>query len=367
MYEPQEDSEFIKEIASKFAYGKVLDMGCGTGIIGNEVLKQNAKSVDFVDVNSDAVEFCKRNIKTEKKVRFIVSDLFNNINERYDTITFNAPYLPGNYEEDIELFAGKNGYEIILKFLEEAPFHLKDNGIIVLLLSELSKPQVIRNFLNNNLMTIEQEFSRRLFFEEHYVWIIKKNKLRKELDKIFRYKFFSKGKHSIIFKTNKGTLLKVNNGVGRGIDKERKILKELSDLEFVPEIISFGKDWFEMNMFQGERFDYFWKKYEDGQISREQVRKVLRELVNELIILDKKRIKKEELNRPNKNIIVFKDKVFLIDFERAHKGIGNLTEFFTFLFNHAQEFIADKNKKEIVNMLRTYKRNPYEDIVKLLR
>jgi len=57
----------IKEIVTNFeAYKnnkRVLDFGCGSGILGIAALKLFASEVDFVDIDKDALENCSRNIK----------------------------------------------------------------------------------------------------------------------------------------------------------------------------------------------------------------------------------------------------------------------------------------------------------------
>lgn len=364
MYEPQGDSEFIKEIAQDFAKGYELDMGCGTGIIGNSLLKnKKVDAVDFVDVNPEAVDFCKRTIK---KGNFIVSDLFENLkNKKYDTITFNAPYIPGNYEEDIEIFAGKRGNEIILRFLKEAGFHLNDDGRIILLFSELSRKDEIDAFLRDNLFIVQNTFERPLFFEKHYVYIISNSKIRKELMKNYNYfEYMTKGRHSIIFTTGK-KVIKVSNGVSdEGIKKEINVLRRLEEnnIDFVPKIGKSGNNWFDMNFIEGINFDQMWNNYKSGKLEKSQVKKILHKIIDELIALDKLGIKKEELNRPTKNIIIG-DKPYLIDFERTKNGV-NLTEFASFLMNHGKEFII-YGKEKMIKEMKNYKKKVNKDVLRM--
>ena len=49
---------------------KMLDLGCGSGVIGIYALKQINLSVDFVDINERAVALTKKNLKLMETVGF---------------------------------------------------------------------------------------------------------------------------------------------------------------------------------------------------------------------------------------------------------------------------------------------------------
>jgi putative serine/threonine protein kinase len=53
--------------------------------------------------------------------------------------------------------------------------------------------------------------------------------------------------------------------------------------------------------------------------------------LNALYVLDQMGIKKEESHRPDKHFLICNGKPVLIDFERAHEGRGNVTQFLAFL------------------------------------
>ena len=60
------------------------------------------------------------------------SNLFKNLDEKFDTIIFNPPYLPSDPKlKDLTLDGGKKGYELIQKFLKQAKKYLEKNGIIL--------------------------------------------------------------------------------------------------------------------------------------------------------------------------------------------------------------------------------------------
>ena len=137
IYEPREDSWLLKKYVEKLAFGKVLDLGTGSGI---QVLaaSRNTKDVLATDINPEAVAAV-----TARNIKAIVADLFANINDTFDTIIFNPPYLPEEPHEDLEskvvTTGGKEGNEILVRFLQGAKNHLRPKGRILLVVSSLTK------------------------------------------------------------------------------------------------------------------------------------------------------------------------------------------------------------------------------------
>ena len=96
--------------------GKVLDLGCGYGVIG-VILSQNKDlSVDMVDINLRAIELSKENLKLNKieNAKCFESNIYENIKEKYDYIITNPPI--------------RTGKETIRKFLFEGKEHLNNSG-----------------------------------------------------------------------------------------------------------------------------------------------------------------------------------------------------------------------------------------------
>lgn len=127
---------------------RVLDMGCGTGVVGVLAALRGASSVVLADKSLDAVDNARANVQLHQldhccEVR--PSDLFSNVNERFDLIVFNIPFLyasegtgqmpapvPAHLEPAIpppEAFVDV-GYRLIRGFMRDAPCHLADGGVI---------------------------------------------------------------------------------------------------------------------------------------------------------------------------------------------------------------------------------------------
>ncbi len=99
-------------------FGNVLDLGCGTGVVGVILGTINKNIViDMVDVNERAIELAKENIKFNNLDNNVfVSDVYSNVDDKYDYIITNPP-----------IRAGK---EVIRKFLFGANDYLNDNGTL---------------------------------------------------------------------------------------------------------------------------------------------------------------------------------------------------------------------------------------------
>ena len=86
--------EFIKEYKS----GKVLDVGCGIGVIGVSLSKLVNASVDMVDVNLRALGLANKNIflnKLTSEMNVFESNCYSSVTKSYDYIITNPPIRAG--------------------------------------------------------------------------------------------------------------------------------------------------------------------------------------------------------------------------------------------------------------------------------
>lgn len=95
--------------------GNVLDIGCGYGPIGIFISKANDISVDMIDINKRSLNLTIKNSKLNNvKTNVFESDLYNNVNKKYDYIITNPPIRVGK--------------KILYKLLFDAKKHLNKNG-----------------------------------------------------------------------------------------------------------------------------------------------------------------------------------------------------------------------------------------------
>ncbi len=174
IYQPAEDSYLFSETLKNFLKNKnksllILDIGSGSGIQAQICRKLGFKNILTTDINLNAV-------KNLKHLGFnaIKSDLFSKIKKQFNLIIFNPPYLPEDKREpkdsQLATTAGKKGYEIIIKFLDQAKTHLTKKGTILLLFSSLSKPKIILNQAKKLGYKYKKLLSQKIPFEEIYVY-----------------------------------------------------------------------------------------------------------------------------------------------------------------------------------------------------
>ena len=134
--------------------GKVLDMGCGIGVIGI-LLKKYKSDIDLtlIDVNERAVELTKinsQNYKQDNKV--VLSDGFTALDDKFDCIVSNPPIRIGK-EKLYSLFA--QAYE-----------HLNENGMMYLVIRKQQGAKSAMTYL------VELGLKVELLNKDKGYWII---------------------------------------------------------------------------------------------------------------------------------------------------------------------------------------------------
>lgn len=175
IYQPAEDSYLLSNTLKEYLKDKknkdisILDMGSGFGIQAQTCKDLGFTNILVADINPEVISHLKR-----KGFRTIQSDLFLNIDKKFDIIIFNPPYLPEDKREpkdsQIATTAGKQGYEIIIRFLEQVKKHLNRNGKILLLFSSLSQPKIILAKFKGLDLCIKLLSKENFFFEELFVF-----------------------------------------------------------------------------------------------------------------------------------------------------------------------------------------------------
>jgi len=159
---------------------KILDIGTGSGVIAITLKKLLNSDVCGLDISSSAIDVAKYNAESnDVDVEFLVSDLFSNVNAKYDVIISNPPYI--SYDEKIDdvvlnnepalaLFASNNGLEFYERVLKDAKNYLNNRALIAF---EIGKDQgehikkIALKYFPSSSVKIEKDFSSR----DRYVFI----------------------------------------------------------------------------------------------------------------------------------------------------------------------------------------------------
>jgi release factor glutamine methyltransferase len=145
-----ETEELAEKIISDFRFQisdfRILDVGTGSGVIA---LSLGAKLLEAkiyaTDVSEDALALASENAQflgLSARVQFKKNNLLEGFVERFDLIVANLPYIAKSdrsqllpevlHDPEVALFGGPRGDEIIRQLIEQAPAHLRKNGLLAL-------------------------------------------------------------------------------------------------------------------------------------------------------------------------------------------------------------------------------------------
>lgn len=149
---PRDETEILArkaiDIINKNKFRKILDIGTGSGCIACMIAKHTSAQVVGIDISTDALQIALENsskLGLYNKAIFRKSDIFSNmkINEKFDMIISNPPYIPKNeknklqievgFEPDLALFAqDEKGIEFYERIITQASDFLNKNGYLML-------------------------------------------------------------------------------------------------------------------------------------------------------------------------------------------------------------------------------------------
>ena len=147
---PQPDTEILVEKAIEIAEttqkNKILDMCTGSGCIAISLAKKiNNAQITAVDISNSALNVANKNAinnNVENKIKFINSDMFDNIEEKFDIIVSNPPYIETETinkleievqnEPHVALDGGIDGLKFYKIIANNAFKYLNENGYLLL-------------------------------------------------------------------------------------------------------------------------------------------------------------------------------------------------------------------------------------------
>ena len=161
---PRADTEILVEEVISLANddkNKILDVCTGSGAIAVSLAKYIKNSnVMAIDISKEALKIAEKNsFNNNVNIKFIESDLFNNLEENdFDIIVSNPPYIRENvinelsievkHEPKIALDGGKDGLDFYRKLSSESYQYLKYSGYLCLEIGYDQKNEVIEILKN---------------------------------------------------------------------------------------------------------------------------------------------------------------------------------------------------------------------------
>jgi len=164
-------AQYVYNDSKNRKYGKILDVATGSGIIAMASAKAGVKDVIATDINKRSEDFIKINNSLNKTdIKFVKSDLFKNIRDRFDKITINPPFMPapaGTFP--LHAQGGPLGMEnAVCPFFRDVWDHLTPGGCI---------QGIFHSFANDKsdsvLDLIEKKLPRGWSYDIRHVFPIK--------------------------------------------------------------------------------------------------------------------------------------------------------------------------------------------------
>ena len=184
---PRYETEFLVEKTINYAkkiFNKridILDIGTGSGAISIALSKNIDSNITACDISKKALDVAKKNAKLNNvDIKFVESDLFNNIVGNFDIIISNPPYIA--YDEEImdsvkkyepheALFASDNGLYFYKEIIKKAKNYLNKKFIMAFEIGYTQTKDIVdyaKEYFSESKIIVEKDLSNK----DRYLFII---------------------------------------------------------------------------------------------------------------------------------------------------------------------------------------------------
>ena len=172
---PRPESELIVEKAIEYIkankYKTCLDLCTGSGCLAIATKLNSDIEMTASDISLKALNIAKHNAKIlNAEIKFIRSNMFEKIDDQFDIIISNPPYIDSDEVKTLDKevlnndpYIALDGGELGLKFYniihDNLRKHLNDNGMIILEIGDEQKDLIISLFNDFNLIESIKDLS----------------------------------------------------------------------------------------------------------------------------------------------------------------------------------------------------------------
>ncbi len=168
---PRKDSEIpcekIINLIKQNELKDFLEIGVGSGCFSIIVNLETGINVKGVDISDDALKVAEiNNERLKGNCKFFKSDLFSNVDEKFDIIYSNPPYIKSDvidtlqrevrdFEPRLALDGGEDGLKFYRDITKAALLYLKEGGYLAFEIGYDQRADIENILRENNFINIE--------------------------------------------------------------------------------------------------------------------------------------------------------------------------------------------------------------------
>jgi release factor glutamine methyltransferase len=157
----------------------MVDVGTGSGVIALTLAAEFPKAeIVAADISDDALMLARENAERlglADRVRFLRSNLLENVQPEFDVIVANLPYVSTEdrqnlsrevlHDPEVALFAGARGDELMAQLIAQTPRWLRAGGMLALEIGNGQSEALVAMLAEKNY--------RDIFTEKDYSGLIR--------------------------------------------------------------------------------------------------------------------------------------------------------------------------------------------------
>ena len=131
---------------------RFLEVGCGCGVISLFAGLQGATEVRAIDINPDAVENTRANFEEYglPHAEALISDVFEKVTGKFDTIFFPAPYHGNKPADMLERGVSDEDYNALRRVMNESAQYLNIGGQLLVGFSDTGDLGLLESLIKSN-------------------------------------------------------------------------------------------------------------------------------------------------------------------------------------------------------------------------
>lgn len=178
VYKGSTDTELFCKVLDIKIGGSMWDIGTGTGLVALRGKQMGARRVLATDLNPHAVKNALENSALLKlPIEVHQCNVFGNIKERFDVITFNPPFTNHNSKTGHAISFWDKDHATVKRFFSQLHRHIQKDGRVFIAWSSFGNIRVLKRIAHHYKYTL-REVGRKKGKRDFVYYIFKTEPLR---------------------------------------------------------------------------------------------------------------------------------------------------------------------------------------------